>query len=64
MRSAEVRVYEDAAGEFRWRLVGRNGRILADSAEGYTSRFGAKRAARNLLRTIAGPIVLRGEYDL
>lgn len=38
-------VYEDSEGDYRWRLVARNGKIMADSAEGYTSRRGAKRAA-------------------
>lgn len=30
--------YTDAAGEHRWRVVHDNGRIVADSAEGYTDR--------------------------
>lgn len=36
-------VYQDRAEEWRWRLVARNGNIVADSAEGYTSKQGAKR---------------------
>jgi uncharacterized protein YegP (UPF0339 family) len=27
--------YQDAKGEWRWRLVAANGRIIADSGEGY-----------------------------
>ena len=27
--------YKDARGEWRWRLKASNGRIIADSAEGY-----------------------------
>ena len=30
-----VHVYEDEAGEFQWKLVGSNGEIISDSAEGY-----------------------------
>ena len=30
-------IYKDAAGEWRWRLIAANGRIIADSAEGYAS---------------------------
>jgi len=41
-------VYADAAGEFRWRLLHRNGRILADSGEGYSTRSNARRAARRV----------------
>ena len=29
--------YKDAKGEWRWRLVAANGRIIADSGEGYSS---------------------------
>jgi uncharacterized protein YegP (UPF0339 family) len=29
--------YKDAKGEWRWRLVASNGRIIADSGEGYSS---------------------------
>jgi len=38
---ARFELYEDDAGEWRWRFVHRNGEILADSAEGYTSRADA-----------------------
>ena len=31
-------VYEDAAGEWRWRLVAGNERIIAESGEGYRDR--------------------------
>lgn len=37
-------IYRDEAGEYRWRLVHRNGNILADSAEGYSRRQGARTA--------------------
>ena len=32
------RMYRDARGEWRWRLVAANNRILADSGESYSSR--------------------------
>ncbi|WP_440764174.1 HVO_2922 family protein [Natronorubrum sp. DTA7] len=41
-------VYSDAASEWRWRLVHRNGNILADSGEGYTRRHDASRAVTRL----------------
>ena len=31
-------IYRDKAGEYRWRVVAPNGRIVADSAEGYVRR--------------------------
>ena len=41
-------VYQDTAGEWRWRLVHRNGNILADSGEGYTRRNDANRAVERI----------------
>ena len=32
---ARPEFYVDAAGEHRWRMVAGNGRIVADSAEGF-----------------------------
>jgi uncharacterized protein YegP (UPF0339 family) len=46
-------VYEDAAGEYRWRRLAANNRVIADSAEGYTRKHDAERAAR---RVFEGPI--------
>jgi uncharacterized protein YegP (UPF0339 family) len=55
MRTNRLQVYEDKHGEWRWRLRAPNGRIIADSAEGYVNRSGALRAARKLIGT---PIAL------
>nr|WP_246282670.1 HVO_2922 family protein [Natronomonas halophila] len=41
---ASFELYEDNAGDYRWRLVHDNGNILADSGEGYASKSNAKRA--------------------
>ncbi len=38
MSKATFEMYEDRAGEWRWRLVHDNGNIIADSGEGYASR--------------------------
>jgi uncharacterized protein YegP (UPF0339 family) len=37
-------VYQDRKKEWRWRLIAKNGRIVADSGEGYTRRASAFRA--------------------
>ena len=31
-------LYTDSGGGYRWRLIASNGRIVADSAESYSSR--------------------------
>jgi len=38
--SAAFHVYKDNAGEWRWHLKAGNGRIVADSGEGYKERGG------------------------
>jgi uncharacterized protein len=35
-------LYKDDAGEWRWRLIASNGKIVADSAEGYTTKANAQ----------------------
>jgi len=44
---AKLYYYSDRRKEWRWRLVARNGRIVACSSEGYKKRIDAK---RNFLR--------------
>lgn len=36
--------YQDRKGGWRWRLIGANNRIVADSGEAYTRERDAKRA--------------------
>ena len=44
----EFEVYEDNAGEYRWRLFASNDRIVADSGEGYTDRDEARTAVERV----------------
>jgi len=52
-------IYRDRAGEFRWRFVAQNGKIIGDSGEGYTTRASAIRAARRLKVIAAEAVVVR-----
>ena len=45
---AEYETYQDEAGEWRWRLVEANGRIVAESGEGYDSKSNVERALDNV----------------
>ena len=45
----KLQVYGDRAGEYRWRIRHKNGNILADCGEGYSSKPGCRRALRNFL---------------
>jgi uncharacterized protein YegP (UPF0339 family) len=40
--------YKDRAGEWRWQLVSSNGRIVADSGEGYSSLQAVRDAAQRV----------------
>lgn len=35
---SKLEIYEDKAGEWRWRLKASNGRIIATGGEGFTRR--------------------------
>jgi uncharacterized protein YegP (UPF0339 family) len=47
---AEYELYEDAAGEWRWRLIAANGEIIADCGQGY----GDRRDAEAGIETVRG----------
>jgi uncharacterized protein YegP (UPF0339 family) len=47
--------YVDGAGQHRWRLVARNGRIVADSAEGYSRHADCRKAAKRMVIAIRTP---------
>jgi len=46
--ATEFEIYEDNAGEWRWRLRGGNQQIVADSGEGYDSRDGVEQAVERV----------------
>lgn len=51
-KRSQVVIYKDRKGEWRWRFVAPNGRIVADSGEGYKRKGNAIRAfegIRNLI---------------
>ena len=35
-------VYKDRRNEYRWRLIAANGKVIADSGEGYSSKQSCK----------------------
>jgi uncharacterized protein YegP (UPF0339 family) len=52
--NAAFEVYEDAGGEWRWRLRHRNGNIVADSGQGYGSRSNAVEAVTGVKANAPG----------
>ncbi|WP_128903965.1 HVO_2922 family protein [Halorubrum amylolyticum] len=52
--TAAFEIYEDAGGEWRWRLRHRNGNIVADSGQGYASRSNAVEGVTSVKRNAPG----------
>ena len=48
MSAATFELYEDRAGQWRWRLVHDNGNIIADSGQGYSSKHAAKKGIESV----------------
>ena len=46
--SATFELYEDNAGQYRWRLRHENGNIIADSGEGYASKQKARQGIESV----------------
>lgn len=48
----KFKIYRDKAGEFRWRLVASNDRIVVDSSESYLRREDVMRAVASLQTSV------------
>lgn len=54
----QIEVYPGPRGGFYWRLRDKNGQIVADGSESYSTRSNARRAARAVGRGIIfAPVV-------
>jgi uncharacterized protein YegP (UPF0339 family) len=42
-KKGKVEFFKDKKGEYRWKLLASNGRIIADSSEGYAAYDGCKK---------------------
>jgi len=54
---ATVEMYEDKAGDYRWRLRHDDGNIIADSSEGYASKQKAEQGLESVKKNVAGAAV-------
>lgn len=57
-------IYQDVPGEWRWRLVAKNGEIIA-TGEGYTRKEDANRGIETVIQTVhlAGVVIVEPEPD-
>ena len=51
-------IYRDKKKEYRWRLVAKNGKTIADSGEGYKRRAGCMKAISSLRIKVSGAEVV------
>jgi uncharacterized protein YegP (UPF0339 family) len=59
---AKFEMFKDAAGEWRWNLRHNNGNIIADSAEGYSSKAKAKQGLESVRKNVSrAPVTQREE---
>lgn len=56
--------YRDEKKEWRWRLKTRNGRIVADSGEGYKTHHGCAKAISMFQLAIAKDVGERGGVEI
>ena len=52
--AATFELYKDRAGEYRWRLRHKNGQIIADSGEGYTTKANAVNGIESVKENAVG----------
>lgn len=60
-RAKKLEVYKDRKQQWRWRLVSSNGRIMADSAESYTRKDDAVRAAARFRKAASKATIVYDE---
>ena len=58
----KFQLYKDRKGEYRWRLRARNGEIIADSNEGYSSKASCKHGI-DLVREQAASAVVEDQTE-
>lgn len=51
---ARFEIFRDRGDEWRWRLVHRNGNVIATSGEGYTQKHNAKKGLRSVVQNAPG----------
>ncbi|MCU0287876.1 MAG: DUF1508 domain-containing protein [Acidobacteria bacterium] len=57
-KKGKVEFFKDKAGEYRWKLYASNGRIIADSSEGYSSYDGCKNGFESVKVHVQNPEVV------
>lgn len=62
--TGKIMIYRDYSEEYRWRLVGRNGRIIADSSEGYVTKHNCRQAVARFRDAAAQAVIVESAEAL
>jgi uncharacterized protein YegP (UPF0339 family) len=57
MRNYKIELYKDNINEWRFRIKASNGRTVADSGEGYKTKFFCNRNAKKLMEKLSNASV-------
>ena len=57
MSMLSFHIYRDAKGEYRWRLRAANGKVIADSGEGYVDKADCWSMADYIRKSVAGAVI-------
>ena len=60
---SKIEIYEDASGEYRWRMKASNGRIVAVGGEGFTRKSSCRESVTEVWNTLAADDVEIVELD-
>ncbi|WP_336545389.1 YegP family protein [Sphingomonas kyungheensis] len=56
-------IYKDEAGEYRWRYQAVNGKILADSGEGYVTKKDCRHGLDQVRKSGGDPVWKAGDVE-
>ena len=48
----KFKVYKDRSRQWRWKLISRNGRIIADSAEAYRRKVDILKSCQSIIKNM------------
>jgi amphi-Trp domain-containing protein len=60
---ATFELYEDSAGDYRWRLRHQNGNVIADGGEGYASKQKAEQGLDSVVENAPGAYIVDQSKD-
>ena len=55
---AKFEIFHDRKKQYRWRLLGRNGRIIAVAGEGFTRKENCKKSITTLTKSVTNHTII------